>query len=150
MIQNSSQMWCSVCRGHSTPGKVCTDGLCSLTSQVQTTTRFQNLGFCTLALKKKNLKLQSSPTSHTEALNAKLSAKRAPTYNCSLSLPVDTMLWKLWEVGNYSHPFNQGYSLGCLNTMLFKNGHFYIKGRRKSTARVYCISDWISFSCRNM
>lgn len=149
MIQSSSQMWCSA-QG-------------PLYSQEDTHwwSLFSHIPGSDYHLlpeswllhfghKGKHLKLQSSPTSHTRVLKAKLRAKRAPTHNCSLSLPVDTMLWKLWEVGNYSHPFNQGYSLRCLNTMLFKNGHFYIKGIRKSTARMYCISDWISFSCRNM
>jgi hypothetical protein len=94
--------------------------------------------------RKAHEKPQSSHTSH------KLNARSVLTHNSSLSLPVDTILWNLWEVGNCSHPFNQGSSLRCLSTVLFKNGQFYIKGRRKSTARTYSISDWISFSCHNM
>lgn len=59
-------------------------------------------------------------------------------------------LWKLWETENCSSSFNQGHYLRCLSTILFKNGQFYIKERRKSIAAMYSISDWNSFSCHNM
>lgn len=51
----------------------------------------------------------------------------------------------LKAVGNGSSPFNQGHSLRCLSTILFKNGQFYRKEGRESTAGMYSISDWISF-----
>lgn len=66
---------------------------------------------------------------------------RAPTHNHSPSCPVNTTLRKLWEVENGSSSFNQGHSLKCLSTILFKNGQFYIKERRKSRAGMYSISD---------
>lgn len=63
----------------------------------------------------------------------------APTH--SPSHPVGTTLGNPWEVEDCSSSFNQGHSLRCLSTILFKNGQFYIKRGRKSIAGMYSISD---------
>lgn len=63
--------------------------------------------------------------------NVQANITRTPTHNCSPSLPIDTILWKLWGVENCLLSVNQGHSLRCLSTILFKNGQFYIKGRKK-------------------
>lgn len=56
-----------------------------------------------------------------------------PSPTTSPSRPIYINLRKLWGVKNCSSSFNQGCSLRCLSTILFKNGQFYIKERRKST-----------------